>query len=80
MNEDAPAKPDTALFTGASSGIGLALAREFARHGHPLILVAPVQAELEDIAVQLRNQFGVGVRAIAIDLNDERPRSSCSTP
>ena len=72
MNEDAFAKTETALITGASSGIGLALAREFARHGHPLVIVAPVQAELEDIAVQLRNQFGVAVRAIAIDLNDER--------
>jgi len=72
MNEDASAKINTALITGASSGIGLALAREFARHGHPLVIVSPVQAELDNIAVQLRNQFGVAVRAIAIDLNDER--------
>jgi short-subunit dehydrogenase len=58
----------TALVTGASSGIGLHLAREFARHGHPLVLVAPVQAELERIAAELREEFGVQARAVAADL------------
>jgi short-subunit dehydrogenase len=46
MNSTRTTTTDTALITGASSGIGLALAREFARHGHPLVMVAPVQAEL----------------------------------
>ena len=41
---------DTVLITGSSSGIGLALAREFAQHGHPLVLTAPVASELRDIA------------------------------
>lgn len=44
----------TALVTGASSGIGRHLAREFALHRHPLVLVAPVEAELEEFAAQLR--------------------------
>jgi short-subunit dehydrogenase len=72
MNEKYPLKTDTALITGASSGIGLALAHEFAKHGHPLVIVAPVKAEIDEIAVELRGKFGVTVRAIALDLNDER--------
>lgn len=72
MKEKYPLKTDTVLITGASSGIGLALAREFAKHGHPLVIVAPIKAELDQIAVQLRNSFGVTVRAVALDLSDER--------
>ncbi len=60
----------TALITGATSGIGLHLAHEFAAHGHPLILVAPVQAELESVAQELRSKHGVDVDVIACDLQD----------
>ena len=56
------------LITGASSGIGLHLAREFARHGHPLVLVAPAQAELEQVATELRDNHNVEVRVFAKDL------------
>jgi uncharacterized protein len=62
---------DTALITGASSGIGLHLAREFAQHGHPVILVAPVAAELQQIAESIRTEFGVEARVIAKDLELE---------
>lgn len=65
---------ETALITGASSGIGLHLAHEFASHGHPLVLVAPVEAELEIVARQIREQHGVHVRVMAYDL--ERPESA----
>jgi short-subunit dehydrogenase len=44
-----PAKP-LALITGASSGIGAALAREFARHGHALALTARREEELQALA------------------------------
>lgn len=59
---------ETALITGASSGIGLHLAHEFAAHGHPLVLVAPVESELEVVAFQLRKDHNVDVGVIASDL------------
>lgn len=61
-------KNQTALVTGASSGIGLALAREFAQHGHPLVLTAPVAAELNEVAADIGKTFGVNVRTITKDL------------
>ncbi len=56
------------LITGASSGIGLHLAREFAKHGHPLVLVAPDERELQTLAQGLQSEFGVDVDVIAQDL------------
>ena len=57
--------------TGASSGIGLHLAHEFAKHGHPLVLVAPVEAELAEIAKALADEYGVPVTIIARNLEDD---------
>ena len=56
------------LITGASRGIGLELAREFARHGHELLLVARHGSTLDAIAAELRQRHGVEVHAIALDL------------
>src|SRR5215212_4093898 len=64
-------KSETALITGASSGIGLHLAREFAKHQHPLVLVAPVESELRRLASELRNEFGVEAQVIANDLEKD---------
>jgi short-subunit dehydrogenase len=63
---------ETTLITGASSGIGLHLAHEFARHGHPLILVAPVEAELAEVARKLTDEHRVDVTVIAKDLEQEK--------
>jgi short-subunit dehydrogenase len=62
---------ETALITGASSGIGLHLASEFARNGHPLVLVAPDQAQLERIATDLVYRYGNFVRVIPKDLQKQ---------
>src|SRR5436853_2287151 len=62
---------ETALITGSSSGIGFHLAHEFARHGHPLVLVAPVQSELEGVARKIKTEHGVNVTVIAKDLEKE---------
>jgi short-subunit dehydrogenase len=56
----------TALITGASGGIGLELARVFAREGYSLVLVARNQKRLEGIAQELRP---AEAQAIAIDLS-----------
>ena len=47
-----------ALVTGASSGIGLELAKQFAEHGYDLV-VAAEDAELDHAAAQLRGLGGV---------------------
>ncbi|HEV2187594.1 MAG TPA: SDR family oxidoreductase [Stellaceae bacterium] len=56
-----------ALITGASSGIGAALAREFARHGHDLVLSARRVAPMETLAEELRRS-GAAVTIIPADL------------
>ena len=56
----------TALITGASSGIGLELARIFAREGYRVVLIARNQKRLEQIAQELRP---AEAQAIAIDLS-----------
>lgn len=61
---------ETTLITGASSGIGLHLAREFAKHGHPLVLIAPEETELQAVASDLTGTHNVEVRVIATDLRD----------
>src|SRR3954452_1707652 len=77
MQEDSQMKKlegdETVLITGASSGIGMHLAHEFARHGHPLVLVAPNEAELHRVAADLQAQHSTQVRVFAGDL--EQPQT-----
>ena len=58
----------TALVTGASSGIGLELARLFAQDGYNLVLVARGAPKLEDLARELRAKHDVAVTVLAKDL------------
>lgn len=58
-----------ALVTGASAGIGTALARELAGHGAKLILTARRRDRLEALAAELTAK-GTEVRIVVADLND----------
>jgi uncharacterized protein len=71
--KDAP-PVTTALITGASSGIGVALAGELARRGHALTLVARRADRLRELADQIGGEHGVRVDWIASDLTDAADR------
>jgi hypothetical protein len=58
----------TALITGASGGIGYELAKLFAKDHHNLVLVARSGDKLNQLAGELRGQFGVTVKTVALDL------------
>lgn len=59
---------DLVLVTGASSGIGLELARCFAADGSRLILTARRRAELDELAAELRAKHTSEVTVITADL------------
>lgn len=59
----------TALITGASSGIGLELARIHASKGDNLVLVARSTSKLEELKKELEAKHGVKVYVIGKDLS-----------
>src|SRR6185369_5099207 len=59
MESSANAAGRCVLITGASSGIGAGLAREFVRRGLGVALVARRLEQLEALAAELRNVGGV---------------------
>jgi short-subunit dehydrogenase len=67
-------KTETVLITGASSGIGLELAKCFAADKSNLILVARSTDALETLADELRRQNKIEVHVITADLS--RPEAS----
>ena len=75
MTLPTPAPDRTAVVTGASGGIGEAIARDLAHRGHGVTLVARSADKLAGLAAELR---GSGVRAegLATDLTDRDARAA----
>ncbi len=61
---------NTALITGASSGIGEQFARLFAADGCNVVLLARREDRLEALANNLRSKFEIQANVIAADLSD----------
>ncbi|MBR5034013.1 MAG: SDR family oxidoreductase [Bacteroidales bacterium] len=65
----ADASKMTALVTGASRGIGLAIARELAGVGYNLALVARSEEDLKRVSDEIASEFAVRVKPVVADLS-----------
>ncbi len=68
MSLPTPTASGAALITGASAGIGAAIAGELAARGHNLVLVARRKERLDEIALELAGAHGVRADALGCDL------------
>lgn len=58
-----------AIVTGASSGIGAAIAEKLAEKAYPILLCGRNTSQLKAIAVQLQEKYNIETRYIAADLS-----------
>jgi short-subunit dehydrogenase len=75
MSLPKPSRSSTALITGASAGIGAEVARELARRGHGVVLVARRKQRLNELAEELSAKHGIRAETIAADLSKPASRS-----
>jgi len=75
MSLPAPGSDRTAVVTGASSGIGEAIARELVSRGYGVTLVARRADKLHDLANELKAR-NVRAEVLAADLSDRATRAS----
>lgn len=71
-----PSYASFALVTGASQGIGHALAQVLARMGHNVLLVARREEVLEELAAELQRRHHVRTQVYACDLGDVQQRQA----
>ncbi len=69
-----PAPDRAALVTGASSGIGVEIARELAARGHQLLLAARSEGPMRELADELGGK--VRVEVLPVDLTDRAARAA----
>lgn len=62
---------ETAMVTGASSGIGAATARRLAAAGANVVLAARREERLGEIADEVETEYGVDAAAVPTDVTDE---------
>ncbi len=74
MTLPSPAPDRAALVTGASQGIGAEIARELARRGHRLVLVARSRDKLDALAEEIAAAGG-HADVLAADLSDRSARA-----
>ncbi len=65
-------KRECALITGASSGIGLEIAKVLASQNYDLIICARREKELQDLADEITRRYTVNCKVIVADLTTEK--------
>lgn len=83
VRPERPRRGQVALVTGASSGIGMEIAKELARRGYGLVLVARREKKLQELAAEIRSSLkasgvddSVAIHTVRADLGgpDEAQR------
>jgi uncharacterized protein len=74
MSLPTPTSSSAALITGASAGIGAAVARELAARGHNLVLVARRKDKLDELGEELSAAHGIRTESLGCDLTKSASR------
>lgn len=65
-------KRSNVLITGASQGIGLEIARVFAKNGYDLVLVARDKQKLSEVAKEFSRNYKIQVVTVSKDLSEQK--------